>query len=746
MACLMCLMCFGTYGFADVSICSDELCDHDHDHDHNHGTSPFVLNAADDSYYLLAAVSYCDYNPTLEVLTVQLEVYSEDVSKVSGGSITITSNSILSGRAPNATGTLFGEVINSTNRTVEKYSSGYRITIDVENSGENNRNPGGLINLTYYVTSQTQKRTTLSLSGSASVRAGSGSTYTNVNLSSASRSQTVYICDHPETEMKVTTAPTCEKAGSQSEICSVCGYVIRSGITMLPTDHTYNYSNPINQSSLGYTAPTCTTTGRGSFKCTVCGKIAYDVVIPMLGHEYGERYLVNGVYKQQCRNCGDVITATNQCSHSTDNYVLSRVLTESTCTTHGQAIYRCPVCAGSETRELPLADHKLGSYTTVVNPTCTTAGVKRATCSVCKESVTEPIPALGHDWSEWEVTKEATCISNGTQRHECARCKATETSPIEKSGHSFGIWITVKSATCKETGLSKRTCSLCGEEETQVIPLVAHTYGEWMTTTPATCVATGIDTHICSVCGHSETRVTAIDPNGHSYGEWTTVSAKTCITDGVKEHTCKYCQKVEREVDASTGHSFGDPSIKGKVTTKTCGICGYVEQTKTVKNGVQKTLASISGSLTVNGSTAARNVLFEIGAMDMDKAAYYQNHQKFDKAYTLRFLVDGKDAAITSDMELSMKIDASLKDYDISVVVLRGNAFYTVGNYSRKGLDVVIPGSELSGVDSIFIVKGEASGPNIVVPIIIAVLTLAIAGGVIYFIMSKNKKQNNSTF
>ena len=304
--------------------------------------------------------------------------------------------------------------------------------------------------------------------------------------------------------------------------------------------------------------------------------------------------------------------------------------------------------------------------------------------------------------------------------------------------------MTTKEATCVSTGTERRTCSLCAEEDTQTIPLTSHTWGAWTVTAAPTCKAAGTEERVCSVCGKRETRTVAVDPNAHSYGEWKVVSAKTCITDGLKERVCELCGYVDSAVDPSTGHVFGEPVVKGKTTTKTCSICGYSEVTKTVKSGVEKTLTSISGSLYVTGATASKNVLFEIGAMPIDVAVEYKKYREFDEGYVYRLLVDGVETPIASDMKMTLSIDAAFKDYDVSLVVLRGNAFYTLENYSRKGLDIAIDGSELNGVDAIFVTKGEENSPNIVVPIIIVVVTLAIAGAAVYLIMSKNKNKGKT--
>ena len=74
-----------------------------------------------------------------------------------------------------------------------------------------------------------------------------------------------------------------------------------------------------------------------------------------------------------------------------------------------------------------------GKVTT--EPTCTKAGVKTYTCTVCKETKTEAIAALGHTWDDGKVTTEPTCTEAGVKTYTCTVCKETKTETVAALGH-----------------------------------------------------------------------------------------------------------------------------------------------------------------------------------------------------------------------------------------------------------------------------------------------------------------------
>ena len=736
----VCFLALGTYGFESPANCTDEACE-----EHRH--SGLTLMAAD-SDYLIAEVANQNYNTATDTLSVTIAIDSFSGERVSGGTITVSTYGAVLRNPTLGFSYLFGTTIDDE-AEITSASSGTSVTIRVPDLGTDSRSSTGSITIIYSVDesylSMLSRDQTLNISGSA-IKAEEE----NLSFNTASRALHVYICTHSNVVERIVKEATCTEAGSKETYCTICGYVVERE-EILPIDHIYDYTdvrsypgqNPAVQ-------PTCTTSGSGSVKCIMCNEWHYESLIPALGHDWSDRYLDDGVYVERCRRCNAVRTADNQCSHDPDDYELMVVLEESTCTEHGSAIYGCPICDRTEIRELPL-EHLFGSWTTVTTATCTTAGSRRHTCVICGEVETEVIPALGHDWGEWETITEATCVSAGTERRVCATCGAVDTESITGGGHSWGVWRTTQNATCTSEGTQTRTCSLCGQTETQPIAMTEHVYGVWTTTVAPTCQASGTQIHTCTGCGKTETRTVAADPSAHSWSEWNVVEAKTCITDGVKEHTCTLCGAVESSVDPCGGHTFGEAVVDGRVTTKTCSVCGYSEATRTVNDGVEKTLTSTGGSLFVTGSTASGSLDFEIGVMPVERFEHYKDlisqysGVEVSSGYDFKLLSGGNKISIVSGMELTLKLDASLEDYDVDFVIVNdAGAVSMLGDYDRKGLNVTIDGADLTGAERIFVVKGEENTPNIVVPIIIAVCTLAIAGAAVYFIMSKNKKKSDT--
>lgn len=739
MAFALCVACFGTYGFADISDA------------HNH-----VVHAVDEDdepiipeyLYINQKQTSYTFNELTGTLTLTLVIDSESVAKGKYGVLKVTAPYTLAlGKPTVVGGSVFGQLAVtcstvSTSSPTPSTTATSEVQFTIQTTGDATFSQYAYVEIRYPV--DTKSAYAYSWLRQAQVYV-SGTVVTDQNSSvgfdPSYSTYSIYICNHANTSYRVAKEATCLTSGVKERYCTVCNYVLDTE-PILPTQHDLDYSKPFNQNLYPYVAPTCYSYGSGCFKCKDCESLISGS-IPKLDHTFGERILENGVYYYICKVCNTREVATNQCPHDANAYTMLSVLKASTCTTKGTARYQCPTCKQIEERELPLADHTLTSSTITNNPTCTTNGMKTSTCTVCKQIIPEVMPALGHSYGEWTTVTPATCISNGVEARECVRCKVRETRTVNGTGHSYGGWITTVPASCTSLGTEVRTCALCKKTETQTIPLVAHTYGEWITTTPATCVASGVEAHTCVKCAAVETRAIAPIANNHQFSEWQTVVSKTCVTDGEKTRTCALCNTVETEKDACTGHVMGEAITEGKVTTKTCGVCGYKESIKTVKDGIEKTYSSVGGALVVTGTEASKNYAFEIGVPDMQTEAYYREHQNFYKAYTFKVLSDGTKVPMNDSMNLVLKTDAALEDYEISFLVLRDNAFWPVNEFERDDNEVIIPGSELVGADTIFVVRGEESSPNLVVPIIVTIVTLVVAGAAIYFFMIRGKQKNN---
>ena len=707
-----CFLCFGTYGFEDAALCTE-------DHDH----SSHVYAASDDLYLTISVDSdYYVYNGEGELdVTIDFDM-SEKTYLHQNFRIEISAESVLDDDMKVVSGSIFGSTGTTSynNKIVFEADganwSGDSITIRFDDLDPSN----------FTSKSRRQRNIYINIYNAENSYGDDISYGTSI--------YTVYLCTHAATtEEKVLLAPTCSKEGTKAEVCSACDYVVNTDY-IRPLDHTFDYSKPFTN-LYGYKAPTCTSTGYGQFKCLVCNTLEF-VNIPM-SHTYGPSTVnSSGYYVRECTKCGSI--DVSDCAH---NFKYSSTKTTATCEKKGVEIYKCSKCDLTEERETAYASHKYGSWTTTKEAKCDAKGEKTRTCSVCNKTEKQEIAMIDHDFGEWKLIEEATCIADGLERRTCKECGEREERKTEKSGHRYGGWKVDTAPTCIATGLNKRTCSLCGDTETEVTDKVAHTYGAWAVTKAATCVATGIETRVCAVCQGEDTRTLAIDVNGHAYGDWKVVTPKTCVTNGVSNRTCALCQHVDERVDEATGHVFGPVDVDGKLTTKTCS-CGYTETIKTGKKGNTKTLADYSGSLEMTGAVADKNVVFEISAMTMDTEAEYKKYLNFSKGYTYKVLVDGEPTNITSDMAMTLKLDGSFEDYEVSLAILKNGSFLTLSEYDRNGLEITIDGAQLIGTENIFVMQGKEMQPNIILPIVITVAILAIAGIAVFVIMSKNKSKN----
>ena len=653
-----CFLCFGTYGFEDATACTE---------DHDHSTH---VHAADDDLYLTISVD-SEYDADREELTVTIDFdMSDSVDLKDTFEVEITASSAL-GDDVYCDDELFGDS--------PSISTSGKVSYDASDTGADRTDwTGDKIVIVYDNVDPDNFGSKSKRQRSVYVEVSGAKTAQGDTIYVSDNSFTVYVCEHTSsTYEKVLLAATCSKEGTEAEVCSACDCVIDTNI-IFPIDHEFDYSKPFTN-IYAYTAPTCTRTGYGQFKCLLCNTLV-TTVVPK-SHTYGTSYLnKNGFYEQKCTECGDI--KVSDCAH---NFKFSSTKTTATCEVKGVDIYKCSKCSIVEERTTDYADHKFGSWKTTKEATCDAKGEKTRTCSVCDKTEKQDIAMIDHDFGSWKTIEEATCISDGLERRTCQECGEKEERSTEKSGHKYGGWKVDTAATCIATGLNKRTCSLCGDVETEVTDKVAHTYGAWTVSKAATCVATGIEKRVCAVCQGEDTRTLAIDENGHAYGEWKAITPKTCITNGVSNRTCSLCNHVDERVDEATGHVFGPVDVDGKLTTKECS-CGYTEVIKTGKKGNTKTLTDYSGSLEVTGATADKSILFEIAAMTMDTEAEYKKYLNFDKGYTYKVLVDGEAAPITSDMIMTLKLDGSFEDHEVSLAILKNGSFLTLSEYDRDGL------------------------------------------------------------
>ncbi|MBQ9747211.1 MAG: hypothetical protein IJV98_00365 [Clostridia bacterium] len=747
MAFALTVMCFGTYGVAHLD-CADDCSEHDHSHD-------LVVNAVDEDddpifneyLYINRRNTTYAYSEMNQKLVVKLYISSESTEKGAIGHLEIQTpyNSVLG--APTVTfASVFGTTASAavidtpSNATSYSYST---ITFDVDTSGFTQ---DAAIFIEYPVNVQNalqfywMRTVQINVNGNVRTVSGAGVSFEHVD------SYTVYLCNHSSSEYVETKAATCEAAGEKRLVCSSCGYVIKTE-TILPTQHRLDYSKAFNTNLYPEIKPTCTKVGSGCYKCLDCGKLINGTV-PKLEHQFGDRYIKNNTYYMQCSVCKTEQIATNQCPHDQDAYILLSIVSSSTCTTEGSARYQCPTCKQVEARPLPLADHKLGTPTIIKNATCLVAGSQSRTCSVCKQSIAETIPATGHNYGAWQVVTPATCVTLGQQTRTCATCGYRETQNIQGSGHSYGDWVITTAPTCTAPGVQTMTCRLCGDAQSQPVAAAGHTYGNYMTTLAPTCIANGQETRYCTKCNAPDQRVVAPVADNHKYGEWVTVSDKTCTTNGEKTQTCVYCQNVVRDIVPTTGHTFGEPVVDGKITTKTCAVCGYKESVETLKDGTTKKTLTINSvaSLVITGIDAGKNYSFEARLLNETEddmvlyRQYYVGHlaETFLKAYRFKILCDGVEVSATPNM--TVVLNTHIDGYELAVSKLAGVNFLVTEVADVDEGNVTIDGANLIGTTNLFVERGEEIKTNILIPVIVTVAILLIGGAAVYFVVVKKKQ------
>ena len=230
---------------------------------------------------------------------------------------------------------------------------------------------------------------------------------------------------HSWDEGKITTAPTCEKAGVKTYTCTVCSATKTEAIDA--TGHT-----PVE---VAEQPATCTEAGhKAGTKCSVCDAILFGMEeIPATGHTEvidaakaptcTETGLTEG---KHCSVCNTVLVAQKEIPAKGHTEVIDPAV-EPTCTEPGKTEGKhCSVC-----NEILVAQEEIPAkgHTEVIDPavepTCTEPGKTEGKhCSVCNEIIVaqEVIPATGHK-PEIRNAVEATLTAPGyTGDTYCSVC------------------------------------------------------------------------------------------------------------------------------------------------------------------------------------------------------------------------------------------------------------------------------------------------------------------------------------
>jgi|GEM_PF-4779654 len=194
-----------------------------------------------------------------------------------------------------------------------------------------------------------------------------------------SGSETVdIVCSHSYTDWIVLSYPGCTYEGSQYRECYYCHDIQYSSI---PATGHYFSDWEIE------TAPTCTEDGYGCCTCYYCG-YSEGSSIPALGHIVNDGTIIkeatcteHGVLKGTCERCGE--TSTVETDFAEHNYGEWTIIKESTCTETGLREHICDDCGHKESEvSLPLG-HDYSGGQEITKATIYSSGLFEAHCKRC---------------------------------------------------------------------------------------------------------------------------------------------------------------------------------------------------------------------------------------------------------------------------------------------------------------------------------------------------------------------------
>lgn len=182
----------------------------------------------------------------------------------------------------------------------------------------------------------------------------------------------------------VTKEATCNHAGEQLKVCSVCGESVTEAIAK--TKHAYGDWIVIRPA-------TCTLAGLERRYCEICGQKEEKDIETYYQHDWGEWVMVS---EPDCDKQGIRTHICNTCKVAESEYVDELGHTFSTEYAYNDRYHWYPTTCGHDDVKGLEIWHQFGDEVVVVPNTCTEPGLKTRTCKDCgyvKEIVTDP---MGH--------------------------------------------------------------------------------------------------------------------------------------------------------------------------------------------------------------------------------------------------------------------------------------------------------------------------------------------------------------
>lgn len=296
---------------------------------------------------------------------------------------------------------------------------------------------------------------------------------------------TIPALGHKWGEWKVTKEPSCA-VGEKERVCERCG---EKETEVIPADGSHKWGE------WKVTTPaTCEKKGTQTRSCSICGESQSQTNIPALGHDFESWVkLDDNSHTHTCKRsgCGKTETAAHtweKIDHKDPN-----------CRDDGYDRFRCPDCEAVKTQVLKsTGEHGFNTWTDNKD-----GKTHHSICDGCGvEKKTED-----HTWDKEEITKQPTCSAKGEKTYTC-KCGAVKTEEIPATGehtYSNGKWekndaethkmkcdhcdnyktakhnwdkgVVTEKPTCSKEGTKVFTCKDCKETRTEKLPATGkHDY------------------------------------------------------------------------------------------------------------------------------------------------------------------------------------------------------------------------------------------------------------------------------
>ena len=264
-------------------------------------------------------------------------------------------------------------------------------------------------------------------------------------VESGTEKRTCSVCSHAETretdgalghafgDWSFATAPTCIEYGTEKRTCSVCSHTeTRKSDDAL--GHTFGIWTTV-------TAQTCTESGTEKHTCVVCSHPETRTT-EKLGHDFESNFTVDA--EASCEQAGERSRHCVRCDAKCDAIVIPALghlygewstLHQPTCTVGKTERRICSRCAHEEKREdsSALGHAYVSSFTIDKNSTCVVDGSRSRHCSRCDDRIeVTVIPATGHIYGEGVVTALSTAETFGIRQFTCRQCGYAYTETLSK--------------------------------------------------------------------------------------------------------------------------------------------------------------------------------------------------------------------------------------------------------------------------------------------------------------------------